>query len=56
MPWIVLIAAGLVEIVMAIALKYTEGWSKLGPSVVGLAAALGRLFLLTTGTRVPSPS
>lgn len=32
---------------MAIALQYTEGWARLGPSVIGLVAALGSLFLLT---------
>jgi quaternary ammonium compound-resistance protein SugE len=51
MHWVFLVAAGLVEIVMAVALKYTEGWTKLGPSVIGLAAALGSLFLLTTALK-----
>jgi quaternary ammonium compound-resistance protein SugE len=36
---------------LAIALKYTEGWTRLGPSLVGLAAALGSLFLLTTALK-----
>ena len=34
MGWIYLIIAGLCEIVWAIGLKHTEGFSKLGPSVV----------------------
>ena len=31
MAWVFLIMAGLVEMVMAVALKYTEGWTRLGP-------------------------
>jgi quaternary ammonium compound-resistance protein SugE len=37
--WIVLIAAGLLEIVWAIALKQADGLSRLWPSVVGLTTA-----------------
>jgi len=41
MAWVVLFIAGLFEVVWAIALKYSEGFSKLWPSVVfGLAAWL----------------
>ena len=47
MAWLVLAAAGLVEIVMALALKQAEGWTRLWPSVLGIAAALGSIFLLT---------
>jgi quaternary ammonium compound-resistance protein SugE len=39
MAWIVLIAAGLLEIVWAIALKQAAGLSRLWPSVVGLTTA-----------------
>lgn len=46
MAWVWLVLAGLVEIVMAVALKQTAGWTKLAPSVVGIAAALGSVFLL----------
>lgn len=45
--WILLVAAGLVEIAMAIALKQADGWTRLWPSVLGIAAALGSIFLLT---------
>lgn len=51
MAWAVLAAAGLVEIVMALALKQAHGWTKLWPSVLGIAAALGSIFLLTHAIR-----
>jgi quaternary ammonium compound-resistance protein SugE len=39
MAWIVLITAGALEIVWAIALKHADGLSRLRPSVVGLTTA-----------------
>jgi quaternary ammonium compound-resistance protein SugE len=39
MAWIVLIAAGALEVVWAIALKESGGLSRLWPSVVGLTTA-----------------
>ncbi|MDB6133494.1 MAG: quaternary ammonium compound-resistance protein [Verrucomicrobiales bacterium] len=39
MSWIILIVAGLLEVGWAVGLKYTEGFSRLWPSV-GTAAAL----------------
>lgn len=47
MAWVLLIAAGALEIVMALALKSAEGWARLGPSVLGLGAALASVVLLT---------
>lgn len=47
MAWLLLIAAGAVEIVMAMALKAADGWTRLGPSVLGLSAALASVVLLT---------
>jgi quaternary ammonium compound-resistance protein SugE len=47
MAWLILLAAGVVEIAMAISLKYAAGWTRLWPSVCGLAAALLSVFLLT---------
>ncbi|KAF0814965.1 Quaternary ammonium compound-resistance protein SugE [Andreprevotia sp. IGB-42] len=46
MAWLLLLAAGAVEIVMAVALKYADGWSKPVPGVIGIAAALLSIFLL----------
>ncbi len=44
-------AAGIVEIVMAAALKSADGWTKPGPSVLGIASALASIFLLTHAIR-----
>jgi quaternary ammonium compound-resistance protein SugE len=51
MAWIILIAAGVVEIVMALALKYADGWTRPWPSALGIAAALVSLVLLTWAMR-----
>jgi quaternary ammonium compound-resistance protein SugE len=45
--WFLLLAAGAIEVVMAISLKYADGWTKPLPSAVGILAALGSIFLLT---------
>ena len=47
MAWLLLFAAGVVEILMALALKYSEGWTRPWPSALGIAAALLSIFLLT---------
>lgn len=39
MAWVILISAGLLEIVWAIALKHAEGFTRLWPSVIGVATA-----------------
>ncbi len=44
--WILLLIAGLFEVVWAIGLKYTEGFSKLVPSVVTIAAMITSVWLL----------
>jgi quaternary ammonium compound-resistance protein SugE len=46
MAWIVLFVAGLMEIGWAIGLKYTEGFSRLIPSVLTLACMAGSILLL----------
>lgn len=38
MAWILLLLAGLLEVVWAVGLKYTEGFTKLYPSILTLAA------------------
>ena len=47
MAWMILLAAALVDIAMAVALKYAEGWTRLWPSVAGLLFANGAIVLLT---------
>lgn len=49
--WALLLAAGLVEIVMAISLKYTEGWTRLWPGVLGVAAGLASIALLASALK-----
>lgn len=46
MPWIYLVLAGLFEIGWAIGLKYTEGFSRLRPSLGTAAAMIVSLVLL----------
>lgn len=44
--WILLGIAGLLEVVWAIGLKYTEGFSKLAPSIITIAAMIASVWLL----------
>ena len=44
--WLVLLVAGLCEIGWAVGLKYTEGFSRLWPSAVTLAAMVASVALL----------
>ena len=46
MAWFVLFFAGLLEVTWAIGLKYTEGFTRLVPSGVTLAAMGGSVLLL----------
>jgi len=45
--WLLLIVAGLLEVAWAIGLKYTEGFTRLWPSVFTLAAMAGSVVLLS---------
>jgi quaternary ammonium compound-resistance protein SugE len=46
MPWVVLVIAGLFEVGWAIGLKYTEGFTRLWPSVATVAAMVISVVLL----------
>jgi quaternary ammonium compound-resistance protein SugE len=46
MAWAMLFVAGLMEIGWAIGLKYTEGFSRLLPSILTLACMAGSVILL----------
>ncbi len=46
MPWLLLVVAGLLEVGWAIGLKYTEGFTRVVPSVFTLAAMAGSVLLL----------
>jgi quaternary ammonium compound-resistance protein SugE len=49
--WGLLLAAALVDIAMAVALKHADGWTRLWPSLAGLAFANGAIVLLTMALR-----
>ncbi|MDD4005244.1 MAG: multidrug efflux SMR transporter [Elusimicrobiaceae bacterium] len=47
MNWVLLFLAGLFEIVWAVSMKYSKGFSAPGPSAVTIAAMAASFFLLT---------
>jgi quaternary ammonium compound-resistance protein SugE len=51
MNWIVLVVAGLLEVVWAVGLKMTEGFTKPGPTAITLGAMGLSLFLLGLAMR-----
>lgn len=51
MPWIWLIIAGVLEVVWAVGLKYTEGFSKLWPSVVTVLLLLASFWCLAQAVK-----
>jgi quaternary ammonium compound-resistance protein SugE len=51
MAWIYLVVAGLLEAAWAIGLKYTEGFTKLVPSVLTLLGIAVSMFLLAVAAR-----
>jgi len=48
---LLLVAAGLLEVVWAIGLKYTEGFTRPGPSVVTAGAMIASIVLLGLAVR-----
>jgi quaternary ammonium compound-resistance protein SugE len=51
MPWLILIVAGLFEIGWAVGLKYTEGFTRLWPTVATLISMIVSLALLGLALR-----
>lgn len=51
MAWTYLIIAGLLEVGWAVGLKYTQGFSRLGPSVATLACMVASFALLSTALK-----
>ncbi|MGL5699369.1 MAG: quaternary ammonium compound efflux SMR transporter SugE [Kluyvera sp.] len=47
MSWLILFVAGLLEVVWAVGLKYTHGFSRLVPSVITVAAMVVSMALLS---------
>ncbi|MDR3620386.1 MAG: quaternary ammonium compound efflux SMR transporter SugE [Paludisphaera borealis] len=50
-PWLILVVAGLVETGWAIGLKYTDGFTKLWPSVLTIAGIVVSMFMLSVAAR-----
>lgn len=51
MSWIILVIAGLLEVVWAIGLKYTHGFTRLTHSVITLTAMIVSIVLLSWAMR-----
>ena len=51
MAWVILFVAGLMEVGWAIGLKYTEGFTRLVPSVLTLTAMTISVVLLAIGLK-----
>ena len=51
MNWLYLFIAGLFEIAWAIGLKYTEGWSRLWPSVITAVLMIASFYFLSLAVR-----
>lgn len=51
MAWTLLIAAGILEIGWAVGLKYTEGFTRLWPSVWTIAAMIISIYMLSLAAR-----
>ncbi len=51
MAWVYLIAAGITEIIWAVGLKHSDGFKKLGPSIVTVIVMLLSFALLSQAMR-----
>ena len=51
MSWIILVIAGLLEVVWAIGLKYTHGFTRLMPSLITVTAMVVSIALLSWAMR-----
>ncbi|MCK7605427.1 quaternary ammonium compound efflux SMR transporter SugE [Geobacillus stearothermophilus] len=51
MAWVYLVVAGIFEIVWAISLKYTAGFTRLWPSVVTVAGMAASFYFLSMATK-----
>lgn len=50
-PWFLLVVAGLLEVGWAVGLKYTEGFTRLVPSLLTIAAIIVSMWLLSVAAR-----
>ena len=52
MAWLLLVGAGLLEIVWAMALKHAAGFTRLWPSLIGIAAAVVSFVMLSASLKI----
>lgn len=52
MPWLILLVAGLFETAWAVGLKYTDGFTRLWPSVGTASAIVISMWLLAVAVRI----
>lgn len=50
-PWVLIVLAGILETVWALGLKYTEGFTRLWPSVLTIVAMISSFILLSTAMK-----
>ena len=51
MAWLLLICAGLLEVVWAVALKHAGGFTRIAPSAIAVVSGVGSFLLLATALR-----
>jgi quaternary ammonium compound-resistance protein SugE len=51
MAWVIIFFAGLLEAAWAVGLKYTDGFTKLWPSVLTITGIVTSLFMLSIAAR-----
>ena len=51
MAWVWLTVAGLLEVVWAVGLKYTDGFTRLWPSAITIAAMVASVYCLAVALR-----
>ncbi len=51
MSWLILFCAGMLEVIWACGLRYTEGFTRPLPSIITLVAMTGSLYLLSIAVR-----
>lgn len=50
--WLIVVVAGVLEVVWALGLKYSDGFTRIGPSVLVVVAAAASFWLLAVAMRV----
>lgn len=51
MAWLFLVVAGILEVVWALAMKQSDGFTRLGPTIVTIVAMIGSFALLSLAMR-----